>query len=129
MRKLRIFEPDGKSFCAHYHITRAKIHRNLILSGLGIKLILDKTANEHCALLLAVDPKIEEKRAQLRREMDKLVVAKQWLESLYREDTPNLPSRGRHMMVEDEGEGEAVGEGEEQGDVQGYAHDGSGSVV
>ena len=115
MRKLRIFESDDESLSKVHYSTHAKIHRNLILSGLWTRLIAwasNKTANEHCALLLAVNLKIKEKCAQLHKEMNKLMMMKQWLESLYHEDTPNLPSHGHHMMIEDEDEGEAVSEGE-----------------
>lgn len=39
-------------------------------------------AHEHCALLLAVDPKDEQERRQLTKEQEKLRKAQSWLENL-----------------------------------------------
>jgi len=46
-------------------------------------------ANERCAILLAVDPQIEERRLQLRKEQASLQKACEWLQTLTK-DVPGI---------------------------------------
>ena len=74
VKELGLQSPDGMSLCP--------------LSP-KCKITHAHAANERCARLLAVDPLIEERRSNLKREQASLLEAREWLQSLTK-DVPDF---------------------------------------
>jgi len=55
-------------------------------------------ANERCAILLAVDPHIQERRQHLKKEQASLLEARQWLQSLTKDVSSNDGDDGMLMI-------------------------------